>query len=398
MAEISNIPQNPLWGGAADFLKAVREIAQELSMQGTPGVATNPLWKAVEGLVGKKPEIAEGLSYGFPPTTGSGQATQIKPEYAPDVADMLPQQGMATAVKGIAGKLAAGKALPLAAGMFVPVSRKSAQGAVDLAYKGASPEEVWQAEKLVAFPSGGGVPYYTKEIPAEKGSVALPDFSQGWQGKVGDVLDHPELYKEVPSLADASLLLAPAEKSWYGHQRFTKVAPAPGLPSFTSEVKLNVQPGNLAETNFLRGIEHEGQHHIQQTFVLPLGENAPKTVERFKQNPASYQAAVARMIYENRLAGNDQFADLVQDQYRAVSRGTISGDWLGDQIYRFSMGEMQAETVAQRSGMSDAAREFLLPRFAHSHKDYAGKSHNIITPYAAGHTSLPAHPPVHLPK
>lgn len=100
---VQNIPQE-WWGAAARPLARVRELAQAIARLNSP--YAGPLAGLLADLIGKKPEMLEEASYGFPPTQGTGMTLGPKPEYAPDFSSLVPQGGPLTsaAMKGLLAK------------------------------------------------------------------------------------------------------------------------------------------------------------------------------------------------------------------------------------------------------------------------------------------------------
>lgn len=104
MSEISAIEENPLLAAIARKLHGARNAARALADAQIP--YASGLGMLGDMLLGKKPEMVEDMAYGFPPLQGAGGTTGPKPEYAADIADLIPWMGMAGKTRKIAGALA----------------------------------------------------------------------------------------------------------------------------------------------------------------------------------------------------------------------------------------------------------------------------------------------------
>jgi hypothetical protein len=101
---IREIPENTGLRKLGMLAQAARELARAMSQ--APGPAASVGWM-LDQLIGKKPEMLSEAAAGFPPTRGQGMTLGPRPEFAQDVADLLPINTAASAaVKGVAGKLA----------------------------------------------------------------------------------------------------------------------------------------------------------------------------------------------------------------------------------------------------------------------------------------------------
>jgi hypothetical protein len=262
---VSAIPQNPFLGLVASALSGTRSAAQFLQDLGVQTGMPTPymIGRAVEGLLGNKPEMAADASYGFPPTKGAGLATQIKPEYAPDAADLMPGPG---AIEGLVGKALAAKTATGSLAMFLParllLPQSTRNEALSLAKEGAAPAEIWAATKMWKLPDK----QWVTEIPdASAGPVrqfsSLPDKAQPPFYPLQDFFQHPELEKVMPGIERTRSTL------WRGTG---EGAYMPGsLPQ-----QFGILKASGADPNELRNSTlHEIQHAVADVTGLPAGAN-----------------------------------------------------------------------------------------------------------------------------
>jgi len=125
------------------------------------------------------------------------------------------------------------------------------------------------------------------------GPSQLIRFQIGDIVKLPEVLDHPELYKAMPELADI------------------KVGAAPQTPiggAFYSDADKYIGLGfQVSEKNAMAALLHETQHAVQNKYGMNLGGNPWQFMER----PNEF--AAAKKILESNRQSSDRF--LLQDVY-----------------------------------------------------------------------------------
>lgn len=153
-------------------------------------------------------------------------------------------------------------------------------------------------------------PYYTGPADLQSTTVTLPDTPQ----RLGDVLNHPELFEAIPSLKDIKVVKkgSPGSGTYYSDTKTIEMGPAIGTKG-TTDLKGNSADIN-AEENFTSVLLHETQHAIQDLSGFTQGGNPGMFLRNYSKTEAAMLNAKVKGDTEasNKLKG---LLDNAYDQY-----------------------------------------------------------------------------------
>lgn len=304
---ISNIPQIGWLGLLAQALAKIKSVGGQLS----------PLASAATRQIGEAPRILEDASYQFPPTRGTGMATQIDPGVL-DVANLIPAGKIAGLAKSLMGaKAATGTGMAALAGTFLDRSallqlaktEPATVAKLEEARKLSEAAFAATGDRNAAWKAGSaaleGTPYAGWR-PADANYPAMFEVSdQGARisdpvgrsgglhiGPLGETYQHPELEKFLPQMRgwDSDLLQDPNTRLG-GSGSFQ-----PGAGARPPLVTASATTPEELRTVLL----HEGQHGAADAFGLPQG-TSPEREGAFlaDQDPTMRLADIIRQAQVN---------------------------------------------------------------------------------------------------
>ena len=183
------------------------------------------------------------------------------------------------------------RATPGTVGMFAGAASKKAipeafESAEQMRRAGMTSEEIWNAlpaaQKLHFTPNDPKFKFEFSDVGAKLNNAALTDFLKskvsGQQAKLGDILEHPELYEHYPDLKDMPVkreLLTGYTSGTQGYHR-------PAGPGYSAEMMLAY---NRKRAEMLNTLLHETQHAIQSREGF-VGGTSPRAVSDMAKGQA----------------------------------------------------------------------------------------------------------------
>ena len=382
--------QYPILGLLADRLKKAQQFAV------APGGYANPPAEMLLNLLGVPAiqQTMERVAYGEPLTTGRGMTTQIRPEVAESAMTLLPAAA-GTARVAERGAMAAGRAGERMAERMVPqimerggmpagllegmatnttskmfigasspmFNKDMALKASQMAKKGSSPQEIWQATGTVKGPDG----QWRQEI-SDKASRydpealedlrALENFDYLKQTQpLGGTLEHPELYRAYPELSDMPVHFMPAERMGGAYGAYS-----PKHDRMTISDQLT--PGKARSSAL-----HEIQHAIQEREGFAVGGNQ-RDFAKIKYDALEQirslnerMSDIVRQMDSPSISKVDkdllknQYDDLMSQRMSLVKNAQIDPM----EAYGNLMGEAEARLTQRRMDLTEEQRRRFFP-------------------------------------
>lgn len=382
--------QYPILGLLADRLKKAQQFAV------APGGYANPPAEIQLNLLGVPAiqQTMERVAYGEPLTTGRGMTTRVRPEVAEAAMTLLPAAA-GTARVAERGAMAAGRAGERMAERMVPqimerggmpagllegmatnttskmfigasspmFNKDMALKASQMAKKGSSPQEIWQATGTVKGPDG----QWRQEI-SDKASRydpealedlrALENFDYLKQTQpLGGTLEHPELYKAYPELSDMPVHFMPAERMGGAYGAYS-----PKHDRMTLSDQLTPEKARSSAL-------HETQHAIQEREGFAVGGNA-RDFARMKnealnqiQDLNSQMRDVVKWMDDPSTTAvqkeglRKQYEDLMDQRMQLVKTAQLDPV----EAYGNLMGEAEARLTQRRMDLTEEQRRRFFP-------------------------------------
>ena len=188
------------------------------------------------------------------------------------------------------------------------------------------------------------------EIDDSKSRLTLPDqFEPGRQYTAKDILQHEELYRELPELADVPIQFVSEPDSRYGAS----------YDAETNTVTVNsalIGPNaNKFNSNIHQYVVHELQHAAQKASGTTGGANPEMFLstrgKQLRRQKADLQAAInfGRAMGENTNNSSDELAQVEADYETELEDATNK--------YKRVLGEQEAYSTAGRIPLTDNERQ-----------------------------------------
>ena len=195
-----------------------------------------------------------------------------------------------------------------------------------------------------------------------------------WKGKVGDVLDYPELYKSLPKAKDIKLVVdvTLTKPGWYNPYTKTIFLKSPGKRTLFHELQHAI---NDLTSSIFRGAElsklrkkAEAKMAIHTLNVMrPLARNS-KVIELIDQGIKRARAEIIEnqfttkwpkwisdVVAREAKKHGDKEAAKIADEYKIMAKYGVFKEYLRDP------GEMEARLAARRMQMTKEQRERIPP-------------------------------------
>lgn len=355
MDELKPSPRNELLYSLAQKLRAAPAAL---------GRANPILGRLAEGALGDIPKGLEHYAYGDSPLGPPANAPLLRTDRALPMLEAAPIGAAMKAPGAVSSAMLIGAS---------PTDPK-VQTLLKLLRLGATGEEAWQDTGRAIVPTRPGYlkspihenQPFVKEVSdlgyrgkpdmqwtlGEKESLAnkldpiqrpaalerakYADLFLPGRWKLGDLIEHPELFRERPDLPDLKVHIDPKETG-YGSYSPTNRSITLGTKTFLEN------PGKGHKSTIL----HELMHDQQRVFGMPGGYNVKRAT--LKPEERDKLARTYDFFNKNKIAGNDP--DLMYNMYNMTQYRNAPY-----KLYRNVLGEQQARAVQERLSMPDSLR------------------------------------------
>jgi hypothetical protein len=190
---------------------------------------------------------------------------------------------------------------------------------------GADPEAIWQEHGVFkGYDKGTAGGQLKWEIPdtnakfKEGAFQAYPEGKTGFGGRLGDLLDHPELFKNYPQLADMNV------SAYYKK----------GTKRGGSQLGNDLEMYSKDPDDLLKVLLHETQHKVQD-------------IEKFGRggNPTQFASSLAREAVMDNPALAGTVLDPKGSRWKEIAQKST-------QLYNGLPGEIESRSVEKRFGMT----------------------------------------------
>ena len=171
------------------------------------------------------------------------------------------------------------------------------------------------------------------EISDEGMKLVDRDWKVGEQGKLKDFVEHPELYKAYPELADYKFAVAPKN-----YQSIASVNPR------TKTIMINPSKIASGDEGILDVLAHEIQHTIQLKEGFALGGSPVQALAQ----------ATTALVEKMKVTKDPEAKREMMDLFLSIHG---KADDFGHYMYMRLPGEVEANSVAARRQLTDAQRK-----------------------------------------
>lgn len=252
--------------------------------------------------------------------------------------------------------------------LFTRATPEQSAQADKMKAKGATPEEIKKALNVHEGLDKNLKPVWKSELDDSR-AVLDKDFENGIKNietvddfskisnydgepiRLGDILDHPELYKEHPELRDTKVSLE------YSDDNYIAMF---DLGENGGEIALNLKKNS----NDIKGdILHEIQHAIQIKQGLQSGNIPDKALEMVRNTVRKKLEASSDAGYIKAKEKGAEVASKYVDDYilREYNEDNIKD--VGDKAYWNLAGEKEARSASKRKNLSEEARRDEFPDY-----------------------------------
>lgn len=177
---------------------------------------------------------------------------------------------------------------------------------------------------------------WRNEISDEGMKLKDRDWVHGEEGKLSDFLEHPELFKHYPELANTKFQVLPKDHEYIGAY-------------FPRSKTLAINPSKVQDDKHLLDVmSHELQHAVQGIEGFALGSNPDAALNK------SLIALSGKLDSLPPGPQRDEISALVKDIQANAKE-------FGQYMYSRTPGEVEANIVAARRQLTDKQREMISP-------------------------------------
>jgi hypothetical protein len=173
---------------------------------------------------------------------------------------------------------------------------------------GKTDDEVWKKFGLYKTPMANGRTALIGEIPDNTSSLKnnkIDSVGISQMGTAGSILQHPELFRNMPSLQDVNILgtkydnipdglsgVATSHVTGHPQTMLEKMRSVNKTPEKSVD---NITVNYLNNKDYLSSILHELQHAIQDNYGLANGNSNVDSLEKYVNSPGEESARAAQV-------------------------------------------------------------------------------------------------------